>query len=95
MKCAYEECGKEFTPKTHNMKYCSDECCRIATNENLKQKYYKKKARLNGEERICNTLGCGGKLVMYNESDTCSLCKAKEEAKKRKALIEMVKRVSG
>ena len=35
MKCAYKECGKEFTPKTHNMKYCSDECCRIATNENV------------------------------------------------------------
>jgi len=95
MICAYEECKKEFTPKTHNMKYCSDECCRIATNDKLKEKYYEKKARLSGKERRCKNRGCNSKLVMYNESNICSLCKAKEEKSKRNDLIEMIKRVSG
>ena len=43
MICAREECGIEFEQKTHNQKYCSDECCRIATNKRIMDKYYKKK----------------------------------------------------
>ena len=60
MICAYDKCEgiKEFEPKTHNQKYCSDECCRIATNEKLKQAYYEKKARLGGKQRICKTKEC-------------------------------------
>ena len=46
MICSNKECAKEFDAKTHNQKYCSDECCRIATNIKIKQKYYDKKARL-------------------------------------------------
>jgi len=42
--CSREDCGKEFNQKTHNQKYCSDECCRIATNRRIMEKYYEKKA---------------------------------------------------
>ena len=93
MKCAYKECGKEFTPKTHNMKYCSDECCRIATNEKLKADYYDKKARLAGKKRICKTAGCGSVLSRYNEGKVCNKCIAKVESNKRKSLLEMMKNV--
>ena len=96
MICAYDKCQgiKEFEPKTHNQKYCSDECCRIATNEKLKADYYDKKARLNGKKRICKTPKCGSVLSRYNEGKICNKCIAKVEYDKKKELIEMVKRVS-
>ena len=50
MICAYKECFNEFEAKTHNQKYCSDECCRTATNIKIKERYYENKARLNGKK---------------------------------------------
>ena len=47
MICANTECAKEFDSKTHNQKYCSDECCRVATNRRIMEKYYEKKAIKN------------------------------------------------
>jgi len=95
MICAYDQCDKEFEPKTHNQKYCSDECCRIATNEKLKEAYYEKKARLAGAKRICKSKGCNVILSRYNESNICDKCVSSEREKERKALVEMMKRVSG
>ena len=40
MICANKECAINFDAKTHNQKYCSDECCRIATNKRIMEKYY-------------------------------------------------------
>jgi len=95
MICAYDQCDNEFEPKTHNQKYCSDECCRIATNEKLKEAYYEKKARLAGAKRICKSKGCNVILSRYNESNICDKCVSSEREKERKALVEMMKRVSG
>jgi len=95
MKCAYEECGQEFKPKTHNQKYCSDECCRTATNQKLKDQYYEKKARLAGKKRICKNKGCTVVLSRYNETSICDKCKGASKIAERNALIAMVKRVSG
>jgi len=95
MKCAYEECNNEFEPKTHNQKYCSDECCRIATNQKLKKAYYDKKDRLAGKKRICKTKGCNVILSRYQDEDICNKCIGSEKEKERKALLEMVRRVSG
>lgn len=96
MICAYDKCEgiKEFEPKTHNQKYCSDECCRIATNEKLKQAYYEKKARLAGKQRICKTKECNVILSRYNTGNICDKCIGAKREAERKALIEMVKRVS-
>ena len=77
------------------MKYCSDECCRIATNDKLKEAYYKKKDRLAGKKRVCKIKSCGAPLSRYQETDICYLCVAKEKTKEREELIAMVKRVSG
>jgi hypothetical protein len=91
MICAYEECEKDFEPKTHNQKYCSDECCRIATNEKLKDQYYEKKARLAGKQRICKNSGCNVVLSRYNDGKVCDKCIGKKKEAERKALIEMVR----
>ena len=93
--CIRDRCDNEFEPKTHNQKYCSDECCRIATNEKLKEAYYEKKARLAGAKRICKSKGCNVILSRYNESNICDKCVSSEREKERKALVEMMKRVSG
>ena len=97
MICAYKDCvgQKEFEPKTNNQKYCSDECCRIATNQKLKEQYYNKKARLAGKKRICKTKDCGTSLSRYNEGTICSKCTAAKETKKKQELLDMVKLVSG
>lgn len=96
MICAYDKCQgqKEFEPKTHNQKYCSDECCRIATNEKLKEKYYDQKARLAGKKRYCKTHGCNVQLSRYNSTKVCDKCKSEEKEKARQSLLDMVKNVS-
>lgn len=94
MICSYEECKKPFEPKTHNQKYCSDECCRTATNKKLKEQYYEKKARLQGKKRTCKSPGCKTALSRYNESNICSRCQSLKEKNKQKELIEMVLNVS-
>lgn len=88
MICAYDECDNEFTPKTHNQKYCSDECCRIATNIKIKQKYYDKKARLAGKQRTCKSHGCKTSLSRYNEDDICAKCALKIENKARNQILK-------
>jgi hypothetical protein len=95
MICVYDKCNNEFEPKTHNQKYCSDECCSIATNEKLKKQYYEKKARLSGVERKCSTKGCNVILTRYNSTSVCNKCVGAKKELERKSLIEMVKRVSG
>ena len=95
MICAYEECNNEFNPKTHNQKYCSDECCRTATNQKLKEAYYEKKARLAGKERICKNKGCNVILSRYNESRICDKCQGAKKEEERLALVAMVRSVSG
>ena len=77
------------------MKYCSDECCRSATNEKLKEKYYEKKARLAGKKRICKSFGCNVLLSRYSDSDICFKCISFKKEKERKDLIEMVINVTG
>ena len=91
MICIREDCENTFTPKTHNQKYCSDECCRIATNLKLKEAYYEKKARLAGKKRTCKNKVCSNPLDRYNAGSICSMCISKEKEKARQELIEMVK----
>lgn len=87
IKCAYTECGKDFTAKTHNQRYCSDDCCRKATNARLMQQYYEKKARLKGHIRVCATPDCGTFLSRYNDEKTCRKCEATFEKDKRLELL--------
>jgi len=94
MICAYEECNNEFEAKTHNQKYCSDECCKIATNLKIKEKYQNTKARRAGVKFICKNRGCDQILNRYSSSEECESCKAKKAAAERKSILEMLNGVS-
>ena len=72
MKKKCVECEQEFEFKTHNQKYCSNQCCRVATNKRIMQKYYEKRRRLAGEERLCAK--CSALLSKYNSMEICSFC---------------------
>ena len=91
MICANSDCGLEFNAKTHNQKYCSDECCRIATNRRIMEKYYEKKAIRNGAVRLCK---CGGELSRYSEAKVCTMCIDKEKRDTRKRLRDMLNGIS-
>lgn len=92
--CANKEClnGKEFTPKTHNQKYCSDECCRIATNRRIMEKYYEKKAIRGGAKRSC--VKCNSKLSRYNESNICAACQKKVDISEKSKLLRMIDEIN-
>jgi hypothetical protein len=70
MKCL--ECKNDFDSKTHNQKYCSDECCRISTNKRIMEKYYEKKAIRSGKQRKCKK--CSSNLSRYNTDVYCAKC---------------------
>lgn len=89
MICASDICSNEFNKSTHNQKYCSDECCRIATNKKIREKYYQAKERLSGKKRICANKSCKNYLSRYNEDDICSECLAKKENSKREELLRI------
>lgn len=92
MICANKECAKEFESKTHNQKYCSDECCRVATNRRIMEKYYEKKAIRNGAVRQCNK--CNTKLSRYNQGSLCSSCEKKINVTNRGKIIGMINDIS-
>lgn len=92
MICANKECAKEFEAKTHNQKYCTDECCRIATNRRIMEKYYEKKAIKNGALRPCKKCGC--QLSRYNESNLCSSCLKKTNQSQRDRLLGLINEIS-
>lgn len=77
-------------PKTHNMKYCSDEHLRLATNARIMEKYYERKDRRGGKKRICSTKGCQTILSRYNESKYCSKCDAKRVHEQNKKLLDVL-----
>lgn len=92
MICGNKECNKEFNSKTHNQKYCSDECCRIATNRRIMEKYYEKKAIRNGAYRACKK--CDAKLSRYNQSNLCASCEKKTDVSKREKLLGLLDEIS-
>ena len=94
MICANKECSKEFEPKTHNQKYCTEECCRLATNRRIMEKYYEKKAIRNGAIRVCKR--CKTKLSRYNDSSLCVSCsrKLEKDLDNKVKLLRMIDEIS-
>lgn len=68
-----DHCGVEFEKNTHNQKYCSAECCRLATNKRIMERYYEKKGNRGGRQRTCRKRGCDTKLSRYNDNYYCSV----------------------
>lgn len=78
LTCARSECEEVIEEKKkHNQIYCSDECCRLATNEKLREKYKDRRDRAKGNRRDCKE--CGQPLSRYNESRKCQACATKAD----------------
>jgi hypothetical protein len=92
MICANQECAIPFEPKTHNQKYHSDECCRVATNKKIMQKYYEKKAIRSGSSRLCKK--CNAKLSRYNDQSICSMCQKNSAIENRLKILGMLDDIS-
>lgn len=91
MKCANKECQIEFTPKTHNQKYHNDECCRVATNRRIMEKYYEKKAIRGGSVRHCE--GCKALLSRYNQKNICATCEKNNKITNKKMLLGILNEI--
>lgn len=87
--CARNGCEEEFSKKTHNQKYCSDECCRLATNERIMEKYYARRDQRQGKTRMCASCG-KTKLSRYNDSQVCSSCRTKKEVEANNSVVSML-----
>jgi hypothetical protein len=94
MICANKECSKEFEAKTHNQKYCTEECCRVATNRRIMEKYYEKKAIRGGAVRVCKR--CKVRLSRYNDSSLCVSCnrKMEKDLENKSKLLRMIDEIS-
>lgn len=86
--CARTGCEEVFLPATHNQKYHNSECCRLATNAKIMQRYYANKARLAGTSRHCSS--CDSKLSRYNDSDICNSCSLKQKVSSSSQVINML-----
>jgi hypothetical protein len=86
MICSNKECAIKFEPKTHNQKYHNDECCRVATNRRIMEKYYEKKAIRQGAARGCKK--CGHQLSRYNDTSLCASCQKKIDISKRREYLQ-------
>lgn len=87
--CARRGCEINFDRKTHNQKYCSDECCRLATNERIMEKYYEKRDQRKGKPRFCKA-GCGARLSRYNDAQVCNPCKEKRQVDANRSAANML-----
>lgn len=85
--CAREGCDKVFSKKTHNQKYCSDFCCRKATNAKIMKEYYRKKEQKN---RVRSCAECGSKLRKNSQQDYCSLCIARAETEEKTMVLNQI-----
>lgn len=91
--CAREECDAKYVRKTHNQKYCSDECCRLATNSRIMEKYYQRRDQRNGVVRFCVVCETT-KLSRYNESEICNACKLARTVNANNAVAEMLSKAT-
>jgi len=89
--CARKGCDETFVSKKHNQKYHNDECCRLATNQKIMEKYYEKRAQRRGETRMCKTCKVT-KLSRYNDDQVCSSCKSKSVLDANNSVIDMLSR---
>lgn len=91
--CARDGCDEEYIQKTHNQKYHNDECCRLATNARIMQKYYARRDQRLGKTRICRDCNVT-KLSRYNNSLVCSSCDLKREIETNNSVLSMLLAVS-
>lgn len=90
--CARKDCDIQFTAATHNQKYCCAECCRVATNQRIMEKYYDRRDQRQGKARYCAQ--CDSKLSRYNDNKVCSSCELKQNVNANRSVADMLMSVS-
>ena len=89
LTCANDGCEETFKPKTHNQKYHSDECCRLATNRRIMKNYYRQRDQKAGKVRYCSVCNIT-KLSRYNDGQVCAPCETKQQANARNSVLDML-----
>lgn len=89
--CARIGCEETFVSKTHNQKYHDAECCRLATNAKIMEKYYARRAQRLGHKRYC--MQCQNELSRYNSFSLCNSCISSNETKRNSSAISMISSV--
>jgi hypothetical protein len=92
VSCSREDCDNDFAKTTHNMKFCSAECCRIQTNRKIMADYHENKAIRNGKPRSC--LSCSTSLSRYNPNKYCGGCERRMKEEKKASATDLVAAVS-
>jgi hypothetical protein len=93
IQCENTGCTTLFVKKTHNQRYHDDECCRLATNAKIMEKYYAKRAQRLGHIRYCNMCRVT-RLNRYNSEQTCGSCLSKREVEKNQAVYNMLSNIA-
>lgn len=93
IKCANDGCEIMFEQVTHNQKYHNSECCRIATNRRIMEKYYARRDQKAGKTRYCNKCH-STRLSRYNDSQICSACQLASVTAANNAVVSMLASVS-
>lgn len=91
--CANDGCEIEFVKATHNQKYHSDECCRLATNRRIMEKYYARRDQRQGKTRYCKACNVT-KLSRYNDSLVCGSCQHQAELTANNSVLSMLMNAS-
>lgn len=93
VQCDRTGCVEWFEKKTHNQRYHNDECCRLATNAKIMEKYYERRAQRLGHTRMCKSCNVT-KLSRYNDDQVCSACKTKNRIETNYSVLDMLSRVT-
>lgn len=91
--CAREGCDNVTEKTTHNQKYCTRDCTRIATNAKMMERYHENTAIAKGKVRMCKVCETT-KLSRYNLTNTCAPCERKARETNHDALSALVGSVS-
>lgn len=93
IQCQNAGCEVVFVKKTHNQRYHDDECCRLATNAKIMEKYYARRAQRLGITRFCDRCGVT-KLSRYNNATTCNSCLLQSQVSRTNSVAAMLSVVS-
>jgi len=86
--CENKGCAVVFSKKTHNQRYHDDECCRLATNAKIMEKYYQRRAQKLGLARSC--AACNKPLSRYNSDTICNSCSLRRETERNQSVMSML-----
>lgn len=92
IQCENKGCDIAFIKKTHNQRYHDDECCRLATNAKIMEKYYQRRAQKLGLARECTS--CDKPLSRYNSDNVCNACSLNRQVERNQSVLSMLSGVA-